>query len=73
MKLSKHSMKALEAFDEAARNYGWASDQGDEEHANEASQQYVKAEAKLEHRLLYLERRVKKLIRELKIMGCPNV
>jgi hypothetical protein len=66
IKLTKKSQEALDTFDEAACEYGWASDQGSQERAEEAEVKYVETAAALIQRIAYLERSLRNARRRLK-------
>lgn len=60
MKLSKKSRKIIDAFDEAARDDGWTSDQGSPVAAEESEAEYIRTKEQLERHVLNLEKRIKK-------------
>jgi len=68
MTLSKASQKALDQFDEASRTWGWESDQGTR-NVVKAHKQYDLTKQRLEQRIAYLERNLKKLRRARSTFG----
>lgn len=55
--LSDDATDFLNRFDEAARNWGWQSDQGSRTAAADSEEEYVEAKAKLEAFIAVLEAR----------------
>jgi hypothetical protein len=65
VKLSNASIKVYLAFDEAARDWGWQSDQG-VSRVEISRQRYTQASLALENRIFYLEAKNRTLSRQLK-------
>lgn len=68
-KLSKASSKVLEAFDEAAKNWGYTSDQGTGKEVDNSEASYNECKAALTNRLLRLEAQNKMLSEKIKLLS----
>lgn len=61
MKVSKRSQRVIDAFDEAARSWGWQSDQGFGAAVRHSQAAYEETKLTLEQRIARLEKQVAKL------------
>lgn len=68
-KLSKASAKAVKEFDEAARDWGWTSDQGTGNDVDTSKLSYTTAKNRLIARMLKLETELKQCREILKCEG----
>lgn len=57
MSISTRAARVVQAFDDAARDWGWASDQGSGTHPQRAYEAHAKARAALVRMIRRLERR----------------
>lgn len=62
--LTPRTQLLLDAFDDAAKSWGWEQDQGTGARVRNAEEQYAKAKLSLIRRLLYLERRTNLSLRQ---------
>lgn len=64
--LSPASQKVVDAFDEAAQNWGWTRDQGTGVHVDNDEAAHIKAKGDLNLHIVKMERKILRLQKQLK-------